>query len=86
MKKSPKFSNDQVFQFFLFFLNRNKAYDSFVENLTDSRLFSFFDSFADTNPKYYIVLAFSWQSTPEGAKYWDDLNDKWRLSLKFFNF
>ena len=86
MKKSPKFPNNQAFSLFCTFLKRNDAYSSFMRNLSELRSFPYFKSFEDCTPDCYLLFAFHWGSTPEGGKYWDLLNDKWKLVLNLFNF
>lgn len=85
MKKSSKSPVNQVSSLFCTFLKRNNAYDSFVRNSSDSRVFPI-DWLKDIIPECYILFAFRWASTPEGRKYWSLLNDKWKLALNLFNF
>lgn len=86
MEKSPKFPNNLAFSLFRVFLKRNDAYSSFMRNLFELQPFPYFRSLEDHTPDCYILSAFHWGSTPEGEKYWDLLNDKWKLVLNLFNF
>lgn len=86
MKKLTKSSIDPAFLLFCTFLKRNNANKAFIRNISESRIYSYIASLDDCSPDCYILYAFRWTSTPEGGKYWDRLNDKWRLVLNLFNF
>lgn len=58
---------------FLWFLFRNGALIKFMRNL-DAPLRTVNNS---SSTIYYILGAFLWSNTPEGVKYWYDLNRKW---------
>jgi len=86
MKNSPKFPNTSTFSFFCTFLKQNGAYGSFMRNFSEHRRFPYCVSFENCSPDCYLLYAFHWSSTPEGGKYWDILNDKWKLILNLLNF
>lgn len=86
MKKFSKSPNNSALSLFCTFLKRNGAYSSFMRNSSELRPFPYYEPFENFTPDCYILSAFHWASTPEGAKYWDLLNDKWKLVLNLFNF
>lgn len=86
MKKSFKFPDNPAFSLFCTFLRRNDAYGSFMRNFFEIRPFPYFGPFENYTPDSYLLSAFDWELTPEGGKYWDFLNDKWKLVLTLFNF
>lgn len=64
-------------QFFKF-LKRNDIYGKFLNNINNvGRKIKYFFERADKSA--YVSSAFNWDRTPEGFKYWDDINRKWLI-------
>lgn len=84
MKKSFKFADSQAFTLFCTFLKQNRAYNSFMRNLSESSSVSDDRDFARFNPKDYVNVAFFWSSTPEGSDYWSFLDREWQFVVKLF--
>ena len=70
---------------FIDFLIENGIFDEYVkysEAYLIGSIFKDVDDFLDKHvPVTYITAAFRWFSTPEGPKYWDTINLKWRKLL-----
>lgn len=61
------------------FLKDNGAYEKFLDNLAGKRskeeIIDFFRQ--DFGQNYCINCAFAWASTPEGHRFWSEINAKW---------
>lgn len=86
MKGLFKSSEKFLVLLFLIFLRQNGAYRSFMRNCSEFNPHSRIADLESTSPNFYISDAFGWPLTPEGGKYWSDLNDKWLYVLYLLNF
>ena len=68
LKDIPKFDN---------FLREYGAYKKFYDNILKNNKIN--EIFGDTIPEGYIKEFFIWEDTPEGVKYWKDINAKWQI-------
>lgn len=80
MRKKSK-NTQNPFGIFVEFLRIKRCLTQFryhIRNRSD-----FFVSFASVfNPLFYLQHGFAWISTPEGFKFWSDLNEEWIEYLK----
>jgi hypothetical protein len=60
---------------FVEFLKKHNAYEAYVKNWRNPGV----NPIARTD---FIVYAFHWRSSPEGAVHWNDLNKKWNYECK----
>ena len=68
------------------FLKKHEAYRKFYKNFkrsickgkdaTSMNIAEHFNTYKETC-QLFLILAFTWSETPEGSKYWIDLNDLW---------
>jgi hypothetical protein len=82
LKQYPKFFR---------FLKEKSVYDKWMKNRHEYML-KFHDEFDVLCETYLIIpqedflisyyTSFSWDETPEGFSFWEDLNEKWYASLK----
>ena len=69
---------------FIDFLIENDIFDEYVTNTETywDGIFKDADEFMDKQkPDVFIGAAFSWDITPEGHRYWEAINTKWREKL-----
>lgn len=60
------------------FLENNKIFDIFCDNLKADASCNNFDClFKNTTAPGFIYGAFYWDKTPQGRDFWQDINDKW---------
>lgn len=85
MKKFFESRRSRPLTLFAIFLMRNKAYGAFMRNFSSLDSSISFDDLATRHPRTYIIDAFNWASTPEGADYWRYLEDRWCLVVSLFN-
>lgn len=53
------------------------AWTLFQENIESYRGCNIIDIIEDEEPEDYIVIAFMWDGTHEGFKFWADIDDDW---------
>lgn len=67
---------------FLRFLKNNNAFGAYCKNCQSqtTRPFPVFCGINvfKLNKKDFILYAFAWHKTPEGYKFWEKLDKKWR--------
>lgn len=85
MKKFFESRRNRALTLFAIFLMKQKAYGAFMRNFTSLDSSISFDDLTFHRPRAYIIKAFNWTSTPEGADYWRFLDDKWSLVVSLFN-
>ncbi len=80
MKKSIK---NQIKAEFFEFLRENSCASKFcvnrVKHCKEERILTFINR-APSNE--WILTAFAWSDTPQGHKYWENVNFKWEHRLK----
>ncbi len=66
------------------FLKKHRAYRKYIRNLKLIRQTpTSVDEYTDlTEPKGLLIQAFKWVETPEGFKYWNDLESEWHKHIK----
>lgn len=67
------------------FLLERGIYDKFCKNinLTYRGMRCTFDVFTKLVPIHWFVFcAFTWEETPEGGAYWEDIDTKWKMYYK----
>lgn len=55
------------------FLKENNCYEEFRKNFLKGRL-----NLKEFKKAPSLVTAFAWDVTPEGFKFWETINSKWR--------
>ena len=81
---------------FFRFLKHNKAYKSYIDELSNDNAISFrtYNGYnhlkgpsdfiilqTHIDPYYLISMAFQWRHTKQGIEYWRTLNHKWVCAL-----
>lgn len=65
-------------KFLVLFLEKKGAKERFIDNLEEEGRYSL-DFLEKDHPFHTAIMsAFTWVHTPEGVKYWEDLDDEWR--------
>jgi len=61
---------------FIEFLKREEVYEDFVRNMKND---NFFEPYTDEtpSPENFICASFIFNDTPEGSKFWLNIEDKW---------
>lgn len=78
---------------FLLFLKENGVLNSYLNNLKDnllgnidgaarSRFYNVNDFLLKSNPKNFLISAFSWSNTAEKANKWYKLDQEWQIVAK----
>lgn len=70
---------NHVINNFVRFLKENNVYDEYMENsdLNTNFIGDFIRYFTVNHPKLYIMNAFGWMGTKQGADFWEKLHSKW---------
>ncbi len=63
------------------FLSKENALDKFIDNFENEENVIFYDYAANTYSRHIISIAFNWNNTPEGNKFWLNINLKWHSLL-----
>ncbi len=77
MKQLKDLSKDKVKKEFIKFLQENDVYNIFKAYAS----YKMDSLFIAEPPINWIIDAFSWKMTYEGASFWSDLNNKWTNKL-----
>lgn len=77
-------------QIFIQFLKDNDAYEEYVYNFNKREKFRNKacpknQFFSKKEPKEYILFAFTWDSTSEGLRFWNEIDIKWMDYLANIN-
>ena len=77
-------------QLFIQFLKDNDAYEEYVYNFNKREKFRNKacpknQFFSKKEPKEYILFAFTWDSTSEGLRFWNEIDIKWMHYLDSIN-
>lgn len=76
---------EQYIQQLYAFLERREAKQeflvAFVEEEPNTTLLEYYTK-TNTDPDDFISMAFIWDDTPLGGKYWAKLDEKWREKVK----
>lgn len=59
------------------FLIENGAYENYIKNCENFSGSNFISNFHEYDKRDFIDLAFTWSRTPEGQRYWLNLESKW---------
>lgn len=63
---------------FINFLKEHDAYEKFIKNLESAEIYPSFDVFCRVEGFLdWTSTAFNWDSTPEGYRFWFELDDLW---------
>lgn len=77
-------SIEKLYKVFMHFLNQNGIFYVFATELYRQETKSIHDhvSMFSNKPHLFIMEAFSWNGSFDGANYWAKIDDKWRKTLK----
>lgn len=64
---------------FVRFLKCHHCYSSFKENVQNSYGRSFPDLTFQFNPSVWLIAAFTWKDTKQGATYWENIDKQWKI-------
>ena len=67
---------------FVAFLEENNIKELYKKALIENGVINYLHFLEDSKPRNFICGAFSWSNTPEGHKFWQDVDLKWVTLLK----
>ena len=59
------------------FLHNHGVYEEYMDEFDRHRTVTIGQFYNSITPDKYIIMAFEWDKTEKGFKYWSDVNNKW---------